>query len=342
MSAVPGDVAALAPLLEERLPALGRGVTIAPFGGGQSNPTFLALGSGGEAVLRVQPAGKRLKGAHAVDREFRVMAALHGSRVPVPEMLLSGGEDEWLDRRFIVMQRVEGVVFWDPALPDKTPAERGRVYDAMVTVLADLHDVDIASVGLSDYGRPGNYFARQFATWQRQYRASETGENRDMEQLIAWLDRHLPEDDGTVSLVHGDYRIDNLIFDPEVLAIRAVLDWELSTLGHPFADLAYQCMQWRLPNDGVFKGLGGVDREALGIPDEAAYLAAYCRRRGLARIEGWTFHLAFSFFRLAAILQGIYRRYLDGNAANAETALRYGQTVPVLTALAMAEVERGG
>lgn len=336
---VPADVAALAPRLGERVPELGGPPRVLPFGKGQSNPTFLLEGPAGSAVLRVQPPGTLLKGAHAVDREFRVMRALRDTGVPVPRVMLLGEAGEGLDRKYLVMERVDGVVHWDPALPGATSDLRARVYGAMCEVLAALHDVDPETVGLGDYGRGGNYFARQIATWERQYRQSQTDELPDVERLIGWLRSARLPDEGRPSLVHGDFRIDNMVFDPAGAPVRALLDWELSTLGHPLADLAYQCMQWRLPNDSTFKGLAGVDRAALGIPDEAAYVAAYCERRGLAGIGDWTFCLAFSFFRLAAILQGVYRRHLDGNAANAETARDYGRTVPVLARLALEAID---
>ncbi|MEB8386944.1 phosphotransferase family protein [Rhodobacteraceae bacterium KMM 6894] len=336
---VPADIAALAPVIAAHVPSLGGGPRVRPFGKGQSNPTYLLEGPARTAVLRVQPPGPLLKGAHAVDREYRVMHALRDTAVPVPAMLMQGGQDDTLDRKYIVMEMVTGVTHWDPALPDHTPAERAAVYDAMNALLADLHMVDPTTCGLDDYGRPGNYFARQLATWTRQYRAAETDVNPDIERLIIWLEANQPPDDGTVALVHGDFRIDNMIFDEGSPQVRALLDWELSTLGHPLADLAYQCMQWRLPHANAFKGLDGLDRAALGIPDEASYVAAYCRRRGLPGIDNWTFYLAFSFFRLSAILQGIYRRYLDGNAANADTALLYGQTVPILARLAIQAID---
>lgn len=340
-ASIPGDIAALAPEIARQVQRLGGTPQIRPFGKGQSNPTFLLEGPSCRAVLRVQPPGQLLRGAHAVDREYRVMAALHGSPVPVPEMLLCAGQDDSLDRRYVVMELVEGVTHWDPALPGKTPAERAAIYDAMNALLADLHMIDPVALGLGDFGRADNYFARQLATWTRQYGAAETGTNADVDRLIAWLDANPPPDDGPAALVHGDFRIDNMIFAEDGPQVRALFDWELSTLGNPLADLAYQCMQWRLPHDNAFKGLGGLDRAALGIPDEATYVAAYCHRRGLPGIAHWTHYLAFSFFRLLAILQGIYRRHLDGNAANSETALLYGQTVPILARLAMQAIEEG-
>jgi len=338
---IPTDIAALAPLLGKEVARLGGTPSIRSLASGQSNPTFLLEGPQGNAVLRTQPAGARLKGAHAVDREYQVMKALAGTKVPVPEMLHKGGEDSTLDRRYIVMELVEGITHWDPALPGMTPVERASIYDAMCILLADLHDVSPEAIGLGDYGRPGNYFDRQFATWQRQYRATETGTNEDVERVIVWLADNQPPDDGKASLVHGDFRIDNMIFAPGSLKIQALLDWELSTLGHPYADLAYQCMQWRLPNNNAFKGLGGIDRAGCGIPGEQEYVARYCELRRIPSIENWSYYLVFSFFRLIAILQGIYRRYLDGNAANAETALRYGETVPILAALAVEEIDNG-
>ena len=222
-----------------------------------------------------------------VDREFRVMKALAGSGVPVPNVLYLSGEDTPIGRMFYVMAFLDGRIFWDPALPEILDnAGRAAIYDAMNATLAALHGIDVARVGLSDFGKPGNYFERQFGRWTSQYRASETGAVADMEKLIAWLADNMPADDGQVSLVHGDFRLDNMIFAKDAPSVIAVLDWELSTLGHPFADLAYQCMQWRLPHATGFRssrGLGGVDREALGLPSERDYVERYCERRGIDR-----------------------------------------------------------
>ncbi len=257
-------------------------------------------------------------------------------------MLYLSGEDTPIGRMFYVMDHVDGRIFWDPALPEASGnEERTAIYDSMNRVLAAMHDVDVEAVGLADFGRPGSYFERQFARWSSQYRASETGRVEDMETLLAWLEANMPEDDGVVSLVHGDYRLDNMIFAPDRPEVVAVLDWELSTLGHPYADIAYQCMQWRLPHGTGFKGLGGIDRKALGLPTEEEYVAAYCRRRGIAEIGNWTFYLAFSFFRLAAICQGVYKRALDGNASNPEKARTYGQAVELLSGLAARLIEKG-
>jgi aminoglycoside phosphotransferase (APT) family kinase protein len=268
------------------------------------------------------------------------MTALAGTPVPVAKALHLAGDDSPLGRMFYVMEFVEGRIFWDPALPDaRDNAERAAIYDAMNATLAALHDVDVEAAGLSDFGRPGSYFERQLSRWTSQYRASETGTVAAMERLMGWLETAQPPADGSPSLVHGDYRLDNMIFAADRPAVLAVLDWELSTLGHPFADIAYQCMQWRLPNDSGFRGLGGVDRKAAGLPGEEEYVAAYCRRRGIAGIDNWTFCLAFSFFRLAAICQGVYRRSLDGNASNPQRANTYGQAVQLLAGLAVEMID---
>ncbi|MBZ9695187.1 MULTISPECIES: phosphotransferase [unclassified Mesorhizobium] len=335
------DQATLAPYLDAHIPGFFGLAAIEKFKSGQSNPTYLLTAASGRYVLRAKPPGQLLKSAHQVDREFRVMKALSGTAVPVPEMLHLSTEDSPIGRMFYVMDFLDGRIFWDPALPEAYGnEERAAIYDAMNATLAALHDVDVKAVGLGDFGRPGNYFERQLARWTSQYRASETGIIADMDRLIAWLETHLPVDDGLISLVHGDYRLDNLIFAPDQPRVLAVLDWELSTSGHPFADIAYQCMQWRLPHASGFRGLGGIDRPALGLPLEEDYVAAYCRRRGLAGIGNWTFFLAFSFFRLAAICQGVYKRALDGNASNPEKARTYGEAVKLLSHLAAELIDK--
>ncbi|MER8463573.1 phosphotransferase family protein [Mesorhizobium sp. M1409] len=335
------DQAALAPYLEANIPGFSGLAAIEKFKSGQSNPTYLLTAASGRYVLRAKPPGQLLKSAHQVDREFRVMKALAGTAVPVPRMLHLSDEDSPIGRMFYVMDFVDGRIFWDPALPEaRDNDERAAIYDALNDTLAALHDVDVEAVGLGDFGRPGNYFERQLARWTSQYRASETGTVADMDRLIAWLETRMPEDDGRVSLVHGDYRLDNLIFAPDRPKVLAVLDWELSTSGHPFADIAYQCMQWRLPHSSGFRGLGGVDRAALGLPLEEEYVAAYCRRRGLTGIGNWTFFLAFSFFRLAAICQGVFKRALDGNASNPEKARTYGEAVKLLSHLAAKLIDK--
>jgi aminoglycoside phosphotransferase (APT) family kinase protein len=309
---------------------------------GQSNPTYLITTPGARYVLRCKPRGKLLRSAHMVEREYRVLRALTARGFPAPRALALCEDEAVVGSVFYLMDYVEGRIFWDPAMPEATREERARVYDAMNEALAKLHAVDIAAAGLADFGKPGNYFARQLQRWSEQYRASETATIADMDRLIAWLGAHTPPDDGRVALVHGDWRIDNMIFAPEAPRLLAVLDWELSTLGHPFADLAYQCMQWRLPNAGALRGLAGVDRAALGLPNEADYVAAYCRRAGVAQIADWSFLIAFSFFRVAAIVQGVYKRALDGNASDPERAKRMGAVAPLMAKLAMEEVERAG
>lgn len=333
------DERALATYLSEHVPELGGLVSLEKFKDGQSNPTFLLETANGRFVLRKQPPGKLLKSAHAVDREYRVMRALADTPVPVPRMLHLCDEPGVIDGRFFVMSFEDGRTFWDAALPELDNAGRGAVYAEMNRILAALHDVDVEAVGLGDYGRPGNYFARQTHRWSEQYRQSETTTIPAMDRLIEWLPSNLPDDDGQVSLIHGDYRLDNVMFRADGHDALAVLDWELSTLGHPYADLAYQCMQLRLPRDVAIPGLGGIDRHAIGIPTEEEYVAAYCGARGLGGIPDWSFYLAFSFFRLAAILQGVMKRALDGNASSTK-ALEYGRMASALADMGIAVVEQ--
>jgi aminoglycoside phosphotransferase (APT) family kinase protein len=323
-------------------------VVATKFPTGQSNPTYLLETPAQKYVLRRKPPGKLLKSAHAVDREFRVLSALHKVGFPVPHPLALCEDDTVIGSAFYLMELVEGRIFWDPSLPDLPRENRHAIFDAMSEGLAALHKIDVAAVGLADYGKPGNYFARQVQRWSEQYRAAETSTIVDMNNLMTWLIEHLPADDGRVSLVHGDWRIDNMIFDKTQPKLAAVLDWELSTLGHPFADIAYQCMQWRMPSleedqprVGVSLGLAGVDRKAIGIPTEAEYVANYCRSAGLAGIPDWDFLLAFSFFRYASIAQGVYKRALDGNASNPIRGRRLGEAVPLMAKLAMEIVEKG-
>ena len=337
------DPVALAPYLEIHVPGFSGLDAIEKFESGQSNPTYLLTARSGRYVLRAKPPGALLKSAHQVDREYRVMAGLAGAGFPVPRVLHLAGEESPIGRMFYVMEFVQGRIFWDPALPDVAGnSEREAIHDAMNATLAALHDVDIEAAGLGDYGKAGNYFERQLGRWTSQYRASETESVPEMDRLIAWLAAHMPTDDGLVSLVHGDYRLDNIIFATDRPAVLAVLDWELSTLGHPYADVAYQCMQWRLPHDSAFRGLGGIDRASLGLPSEENYVAQYCVRRKIAGIANWTFHLAFSFFRLAAICQGVYKRALDGNASNPEKARSYGEAVTLLAGLAVRLIDGKG
>ncbi len=291
----------------------------------------------GQYVLRRKPPGKLLKSAHAVDREFAVLSALHGTAVPVATPFCLCEDDGVIGSMFYVMSYEPGRIFWNMALPEVDIAERTALFEESIRVLAAIHSIDVEAVGLADYGKPGNYFARQLDRWTKQYRASETEAYADVESLIAWLDANLPADDGQVSLIHGDYRFDNIIFDTDQPAARAVLDWELSTLGHPLADLAYLCMCLRLPNEGLIQGLGGLDRAALGVPGEQAMIARYCAHRGIAGVDNWTFCLAFSFFRLAAIAQGVAKRAIEGNASS-EQAHLVGAVVPALAGMAGAMI----
>ncbi len=336
------DAAALAPYLEQHVVGFSGLQSIDKFGHGQSNPTYLIAADSGQYVLRAKPPGQLLESAHQVDREFRVLKALSASRVAVPAVFYLSPEDSPIGRMFYVMEYLDGRILWDPALPElSSNDERTGIYDAMNSTLAALHDVDIDAAGLSDFGKPGSYFARQLSRWTSQYRASETATVSDMDNLIAWLEQELPPDDGIVSLVHGDYRLDNISFAKDRPEIIGVLDWELSTLGHPYSDLAYQCMQWRMPHASGFRGLGGIDREAIGIPSEEAYVERYCERRGISKIGNWRYYVAFSFFRIIAIIQGVYKRSLDGNASNPQRAQLMGQAVPQMAALAAATIEEG-
>lgn len=335
------DLAALGRELGEAIPGFGALQSATKFSDGQSNPTYLLSADDKRYVLRAKPPGQLLASAHQVDREYRVLKALYGSAVPVPEALYLSPEQSSIGRMFYVMSHVDGRILWDPALPEETIESRRAIYDAMNRVLAALHSIDVNAVGLADFGKPGSYFERQIARWAKQYRASETDKLEDMDWLIDWLEKHEAGDDGQVALVHGDYRIDNMIFAHGGADVRAVLDWELSTLGHPLADLAYQCMQWRLPNKGNFRGIGGLDREALGLPLEADYVRTYCARRGIAIPQNWVFALAFSFFRIGAIIQGVVKRALDGNASNPEKARQLAAAVPLVARMARDLVNKG-
>ena len=331
----------LLPWLSAHVPGFAGPVEAKQFASGQSNPTFHLRAASGDYVLRRKPPGILLKSAHAVDREFRVQRALSATAVPVPEMIALCADDAVLGAAFYVMDFTSGRNFLDPRLPDLAPADRGAIMDEMNRVLAALHGVDVAAVGLSDYGPPGNYFERQTGRWAKQYRASETGTIADMDALIAGLLARMPKDDGRRCLVHGDYRIDNMIFAADGPECRAVLDWELSTIGHPFADLAAVIMQWHMPPGDAGRGLAGVDRASLGLPSDDAFIAAYCDRLGIGGIDDFGFYLGFCFFRMGAIIQGVKKRALDGNASNPERALDLGKHVPVFAAKGLEALGHG-
>lgn len=333
------DDKVLADYLESQVPEFRGPLTAEKFPGGQSNPTFAIRAASGNYVLRRKPPGQLLKSAHAVDREFRVLRALANSDVPVAKAYHLCEDDSIIGSMFYLMEYVDGKVYWNPALPEVNNDTRRQMYHEMNRVLAALHSVNIESLGLSDYGKAGNYFERQIGRWSKQYRATETDTVEAMETLMQWLPANMPADDGKVSLVHGDFRLDNLMFHRERPDIVAVVDWELSTLGHPYADLAYQCMQWHMPNTEGVNGLVGVDCKALGIPTEQEYVAQYCQRMGTDGIEHWEFYLAFCFFRLAAIVQGVKKRALDGNASS-EKAQQVGALVTPLSELAVGIINR--
>lgn len=305
-------------------------LAVSEFKGGQSNPTYLLEAESGNYVLRRKPPGKLLESAHAVDREYRVISALYAAGFPVPRPCVLCEDDEVIGTMFYIMECVDGRIFWELDLPGMAPDAREALYDDINRTLARLHSFDYAALGLDDYGKPGNYFARQIARWTRQYRASETATIEPMDRLIDWLPGHVPDDD-SASVVHGDFRLDNLVVHPEEPRVIAVLDWELSTIGHPLADLTYHLMAWQMPEIGIGStGLLGKDLEALGIPDEESYTARYCQRTGRSGgIEHRDFYSAFNFFRLAAILQGIAGRVRDGTAASAHAAQAAGAVMPL-------------
>ncbi|HSQ71420.1 MAG TPA: phosphotransferase [Rubrivivax sp.] len=336
------DTAALQTYLERELPGFAGPLAVEQFKGGQSNPTYKLVTPATAYVMRTKPgpAAKLLPSAHAVDREFRVMKALYGSGVPVARMHLLCTDEAVIGRAFYVMEFMDGRVLWDQALPGMTPTQRGALYDEMNRVIAALHSVDVAAVGLSDYGKPGNYFERQIGRWSKQYLASITEPIEDMDRLIEWLPAHIPpgaRDEGQVRVVHGDFRLDNLVFHATEPRVIAVLDWELSTLGHPLADFSYHCMAWHI-EPGTFRGIGGLDHAALGIPSERDYVRRYCERVGRATgqaldadtvMADWNFYLAYNLFRLASITQGIAKRVVDGTAASAQARATGAATRPL-------------
>jgi aminoglycoside phosphotransferase (APT) family kinase protein len=334
------DIDALAAYLRERLPGFRGPLTVEQFKGGQSNPTYKLTADGRAYVLRRKPPGKLLPSAHAVEREYRVISALAHTDVPVPQTYCLCEDAAVIGTPFYVMDFVDGRVLWDPALPGMTSSERHAIFDDMNRAIAALHNVDYVAAGLGDFGKAGNYFARQIDRWSRQYKASETEPIEAMDRLIAWLPKHIPTDERTC-IVHGDYRLDNLVFHPNHAHVCAVLDWELSTLGHPMADFSYHLMTWRLGGD-EFRGLRGTDLTALGIPKEDEYVELYLQRTHATQqptASEWSFYFAYNLFRLAAILQGIMGRAVAGNAASAR-ALDAGRRARPIAELGWKEVDR--
>lgn len=320
------DIPALERWLTAHLAGFRGPLQVEKFAGGQSNPTYRLITPARSYVMRAKPGpvAKLLPSAHAIEREFRVMSGLAGTDVPVARMHVLCEDESVIGRAFYVMEHVDGRVLWEQSLPGMSPAERRAHYLEMNRVLAALHKVDFRAAGLGDYGKPGNYFERQIGRWSKQYQASITQPIPEMDRLIEWLPAHIPtmaRDESMVSIVHGDYRLDNLMFHPSEPRVLAVLDWELSTLGHPLADFSYHCMSWHIP-PGMFRGIAGLDIAALGIPSEQEYMALYCEHTGFATPEAlmadWNFYLAYNMFRLAAILQGIAKRVEDGTASSAQ------------------------
>jgi aminoglycoside phosphotransferase (APT) family kinase protein len=331
------DIGALQAHLQAQLPGFAGPLSVEQFKGGQSNPTYKLITPERSYVMRSKPGpvAKLLPSAHAIEREFRVMRALAGSAVPVAQMLLLCEDEAVIGRAFYVMEFVDGRVLWDQALPALDNAARGAIYDEMNRVIAALHSVDVRAVGLADFGKPGSYFERQIGRWSKQYLASVTEPIEAMDRLIAWLPAHMPasaRDESQVSIVHGDYRLDNLIFRADEPRVAAVLDWELSTLGHPLADFSYHCMAWHIP-PGTFRGIGGLDVAALGIPSQAQYIERYCERTGRPDpsllMRDWNFYLAYNMFRLASITQGIAKRVVDGIASSAQARATGAATRPL-------------
>ncbi len=319
------DLDALAAYMRAQVDGFSGELKIEQFKGGQSNPTFKLTAGDQRYVLRTKPApaAKLLPSAHAIDREYRVMDALSKAGFPAARQYALCLDESVIGRAFYIMEFVEGRVLWDQSLPGMTPAERSAHYDEMNRVIAQLHSLDYRALGLESFGKPGNYFARQIDRWTRQYKAAETEHIPAMESLIEWLPKNIPDGEIT-TIVHGDYRLDNMIFHPTEPRILAVLDWELSTLGHPLADFSYHCMSWHI-EPGLFRGIAGLDLGALGIPSEDAYVAKYSERTGITvNKQDFRFYLAYNMFRMAGILQGIMKRYQDGTAAS-EQALRSGQ-----------------
>ena len=324
------NVPRLVTWLSSRLPEFQGPIEIKKFPGGQSNPTFCLISPRGTYVLRQKPKGVLLKSAHAIDREFRVQRALQGSDVPVATMLLFCEDEKIIGSMFYVMEMINGRNFEDPRLPEISLLERKSFITEMNRVLAAIHNLNIKKIGLSDFGPDGNYYRRQTDRWIKQYRSTESQYIPEMEELISWVDKNIPSEDGQRTLVHGDYRIDNMIFSKTGPECLALLDWELATLGHPYADLANVIMQWSMPYGPEGRGLGGVNRKSQGLMEDQEFIDTYCSLRKIGKIENFGFYLAFCFFRMAGILQGVKKRALEGNASNPERGLKMGRFVPKL------------
>lgn len=335
------DEQAFASWMEANIAGFAGPISVEQFKGGQSNPTYKIRSSSGTYVLRRKPPGQLLKGAHAIEREAKVLQALGNAGFPVARVHGLCTDDSVIGTWFYVMAMVEGRIFWDATIPEVGASERPLYFDAMNATIAQLHSFDPVAIGLGDYGRPGNYFARQITRWSQQYLDdTDAGRDPNMDRLLDWLPTNIPMDEGEESsVVHGDFRIDNMIFHPTEPRVLAVLDWELSTLGHPLADFAYHAMMYHMPSH-IVAGLAGADVEALNIPSEADYVAAYCRRTGRDSIPGYRFALAFNFFRLAAIFHGIKGRAIRGTAASAQAHER-AAAFPELAALAVAQIPEG-
>ena len=333
------DVGALTDYLKAHVEGFSGDLTVEQFKGGQSNPTFRLTAGDRRYVMRSKPgpAARLLPSAHAIEREYRVQAALGQTGFPVARMHTLCEDESVIGRAFYIMECVEGRVLWDQTLPGMTPAERRAIYAEMNRVIAQLHTTDYQAIGLETYGKPGNYFARQIERWSKQYRMSETEKIPAMDNLIEWLPKNIPAGEDT-TIVHGDYRLDNMIFHPTEPRVLAVLDWELSTLGHPMADFSYHCMSWHIA-PGQFRGIRGVDFAATGIPSEEEYIAMYAANTGRpVATADWNFYLAYNMFRLCGILQGIMKRYVDGTAAS-QQALDAGKRARPMAEMGWARIE---
>ena len=341
------DVPALTAWMQGHVQGFAGPLQVEMFKGGQSNPTYKLITPGRSYVMRSKPGpvAKLLPSAHAIEREFRVMKGLAGTDVPVPHMYALCEDESIIGRAFYIMECMEGRVLWDQSLPGMEPAQRAAIYDEMNRVISALHTVDFAAQGLADYGKSGNYFERQIGRWSKQYVASVTQPIPEMDQLMQWLPAHMPAsalDASRVSIVHGDFRLDNLMFHPTEPRVIAVLDWELSTLGHPLADCSYHCMSWHIPAT-LGRGIAGKDLAALGIPGEEEYIRRYCERTGLKDVDtlraDWNFYMAYNMFRIAAILQGIAKRVEAGTASSAQ-AKASGDTARPMAELAWSFAQR--